>query len=252
MKIFFIGDITVMVEKGSVEYKKIVDLSMRAYDFIRLAFIGVTVLLASFMLIRILPAMRIVLLVVLIVLLIVILIYLLRNHREERRSERDYATTLPGKIKARIKTCTGQIERLKGEVKQIRQSMRELELQLKADSDVPEAMQSRTESVLAGFSQELKLRETKIAFYKQCSQKLEKVLRQHELLAAVERKKEELDNLREKHYDEIADMEELRLEVEREDTYLDTIQELSNRMQQSTGVEEVLHLQKELEKMLAR
>ena len=74
---------------------------------------------------------------------------------------------------------------------------------------------------------------------------------QHELLSTVEQKKAELDQLRQKHYDEIADMEQLRLEVEHEYTYLDTIQDLSTRMERSSGADEVLHLQKELEKMLA-
>ena len=151
---------------------------------------------------------------------------------------------MPGQIKARLDNCEVQIQRLKEEAKKIRRSMKELEQQLKADGDVPDSMRAKTESVLMGFRQELQLRQTKISFYQQCSEKLEKVLRHHELLAAVEQKKEELESLRQQHYDEIADMEQLRLEVEREDTYLDTIQELSTRMQETTGVEEVLHLQK--------
>ena len=224
---------------------------MRAFDFIRLAFIGVAVLLATFMLIRILPALRFVLLIVLVLLLAMIMVYLLRGYWQEREEARTYAESLPGQTKARIEQCEEQIERLRGEVKKISGSMKDLEQQLRKDADVPKPMRQKTESILHGFRQELSLRESKIRFYQQCIKKLRKILSQHELLAAVEQKKEELNTLREQHFDEIADMEQLRWDVEREETYLSTIQDLSTRMQQSSGVEEVLHLQKELDKMLA-
>ena len=224
---------------------------MRAFDFVRLAFIAVVVLFATFLLIRVLPAFRFVLLVLLVLLLVVIMVYLLRSHRQEKAEERSYAASLPGQIQARIEQCESQIERLRAEIKKIAGSRKDLEQQLRKGSDVPAPMRQKTESILRGFKQEQEVRQSKIRFYRQCVEKLQKILRQHELLAAVEQKKEELDTLREKHYDEIADMEQLRWDVEREETYLSTIQDLSTRMQQSSEVEEVLHLQKELDKMLA-
>lgn len=247
-----IKGVTAHQRKGSAEFKKIVDLSMRAYDFIRLAFIGVAVLLATFMLIRVLPALRFVLLLVLVVLLVMILLNLWRNYLQERESERNYGASIPGQIQERIINCNTQIERLQSEAQKISGSIKELEQQIKKGGDLSSPMQAKTESVLAGFRQELTLRKTKINFYQGCIRKLEKIKQQHELLAALEQKKEELDNLREQHYDEIADMEQLRWEVEKEDTYLETIQDLSTRMQRSNGTEEVLNLQKELEKMLAQ
>lgn len=225
---------------------------MRPYDFIRLAFIGVAVLLSTFMLIRVLPAFRFVLLLLLVVLLVMILLYLWRNYMAERESERSYAASIPGQIQGRISTCQEQIERLEEEAGQIQQSMKELEQQVRKGGKLSDPIHAKTQSVLAGFRQELGLRKTKIDFYRQCIQKLQKIKQQHELLAAVEQKKEELDNLRQQHYDEIADMEQLRWEVEKEDSYLETIQDLSTRMQRSTGEEEILNLQKELEKMLAQ
>ncbi|MEL7247578.1 MAG: hypothetical protein AAFO03_04145 [Bacteroidota bacterium] len=224
---------------------------MRAFDVVRLAFIGVVVLFATLMLIRVLPAFRFVLLIILVSLLVYIMVYLLRSAKKEKEEARAYAASLPGQIKSRIKQCEEQLERLRNEVKKIGDSMKDLERKLRKGTDVPAAMQQKTESVLQGFRQELDLRQSKISFYQQCINKLQKILRQHELLAAVEQKKEELDTLREQHYEEIADMEQLRWDVEREETYLSTIQDLSTRMQQSSGVEEVLHLQKELDKMLA-
>mgnify|MGYP000067064463 FL=1 len=225
---------------------------MRGYDFVRLAFIGTAVLLATFMLIRVLPALRFILLIVLVVLLVMILLYIWRNYTQERESERTYAASISGQIQERITNCQEQIKRLQEEAQQINTSLKELEQQVRKGGNLSSPMQAKTESVLNGFRQELNLRKTKINFYKQCIEKLEKIKHQHELLAAVEQKKEELDNLRQQHYDEIADMEQLRWEVEKEDTYLETIQDLSTRMQRSTASDEVLNLQKELEKMLAQ
>ncbi len=224
---------------------------MRAFDIIRLAFIGLVVLFATLMLIRVLPAFRLVLLIALVLLLVYILVYLLRSYRKDREEARAYAASLPGQIKGRIEQCTEQMDRLHGEIKKIGDSTKELERKLRKESDIPAPMRQKTESILQGFRQEIELRQSKIRFYQQCIGKLNKILHQHELLAAVEEKKEELDTLREQHYDEIADMEQLRWEVEREETYLSTIQDLSTRIQQSSGVDEVLHLQRELDKMLA-
>ena len=88
---------------------------MRGYDFVRLAFIGTAVLLATFMLIRVLPALRFILLLVLVVLLVMILLYIWRNYTQERESERTYAASIPGQIQERITNCQEQIKRLQEE-----------------------------------------------------------------------------------------------------------------------------------------
>ena len=224
---------------------------MRPFDFVRLTFIGLAVLLGTFMLIRILPAVRFILFFVLIALLVVIVFVLLKRQREEQAAERYEKGSTEGQIQQHIANCSSQIERLQQELGQIQNSIKDLEQKLGKGKEVAPSVRQKSDAVLAGFRQELDLRKTKINFYRQCVSKLKKILSQHELLSTVEQKKAELDQLRQKHYDEIADMEQLRLEVEHEYTYLDTIQDLSTRMERSSGADEVLHLQKELEKMLA-
>lgn len=224
---------------------------MRSIDVIRLALIGGVVLLSLLFLIRVLPVVRFLLIIVLVLLLILFLVYLFANTWQEQRKRKAYEGTTAGQINRKIVDCEQQLARLEEERAKIEKSLRELRQKLKSASSLNAGMQSRTEQLIHGFKQELQLRETKITFYQQCLQKLNTLLQQHELLAALEEKKAELDQYREQHYDELAKMESLRWEVEREAVSLETIQDLSTRMQRSEQLDDVLHLQKELEKMLA-
>ncbi|MGH1437271.1 MAG: hypothetical protein ACRBG0_22720 [Lewinella sp.] len=224
---------------------------MRSIDVIRLALIGGVVLLSLLFLIRVLPVVRFLLIIILVVLLAMVLVYFFTNTLKEKKAQKAYEGTTAGQITGKITDCEGQLSRLKEERANIEKSLRDLKQKLRGAAKLNAGIKSQTEHLVQGFEQELQLRNTKIVFYEQCLQKLNTLLKQHELLTALEEKKAELDKYREKHYDELAKMENLRWEVERETVSLETIQDLSTRMQRSEQLDDVLHLQKELEKMLA-
>ncbi|WP_367389242.1 hypothetical protein [Lewinella sp. LCG006] len=224
---------------------------MRSIDVIRLALIGGVVLLSLLFLIRVLPVIRFLLIIVLVLLLAMVLVYFFTNTWQEKKERKAYERTTAGQINGKIADCERQMSRLEEEAAKIEKSLRELKQQLKNAANVNAGMKSQTEALIHGFEQELQLRKTKISFFQQCLKKLQALLQQHELLAALAVKKTELDQYREKHYDELAEMENLRWEVEREAVSLATIQDLSTRMQRSEQLDDVLHLQKELEKMLS-
>jgi uncharacterized protein YfcZ (UPF0381/DUF406 family) len=224
---------------------------MRSIDVIRLALIGGVVLLSLLFLIRVLPVIRFLLIIVLVLLLVMVLVYFFTNTWKEQRERNAYERTTTGQINGKIVDCERQLSRLKEEQAKIEKSLHELKQKLKSAASLNAGIKSQTEQLIHGFEQELQLRKTKIIFYQQCLEKLNALLQQHELLTALEEKKAELDQYREKHYDELAKMESLRWEVEREAVSLETIHDLSTRMQRSEQLDDVLHLQKELEKMLA-
>ncbi|MBK7407819.1 MAG: hypothetical protein IPJ40_06895 [Saprospirales bacterium] len=75
------------------------------------------------------------------------------------------------------------------------------------------------------------------------------VLHNYELSKVFAQKKAELKLLREKNLDDIADLEELRSDIEYDRTYLETIDHLSLRMLGSQSLETVHALKQELEQM---
>lgn len=223
---------------------------MRSTDLVRLVVIAGAVLFSLLLLIRVLPVMRFLLFFVLLAALIGIGIYLFRNYWREKEQEKAYGRTIAGQITGKIRDCEQQLERLDEEATRIEQSLNDLRKKLAQNNSVSEGVRAQTEHLIQGFEQELKLRETKKNFYVKCLQKLRSLLAQHGLLSELEKKKAELDGYREQHYDDIARMEALRWDVDREAVSLDTIQDLSTRMRDSEQMDDVLHLQKELEKML--
>jgi type III secretory pathway component EscV len=224
---------------------------MRNTDVTKLVLGGTAALLSLLLLLRFLPFLRFFLFLILAVALVVVLWWWWRQDWEAKATTQDFEQTTVGQIQSRLHACREQVEKLHGEQQQILKSKQELEKQLRAGRQLPESVTAETRRLVHGFEQENTLRQTKVLFYQQCAAKLESLLEQHELLATLERKKLELEQYREQHYDDIAAMEALRWDVEREATSLEVIQDLSTRMQRSSGLEDVLHLQKELEKILA-
>ncbi|PSR12300.1 MAG: hypothetical protein C7N36_12415 [Bacteroidetes bacterium] len=224
---------------------------MRNTDVTRLVFGGTAALLSLLLILRFLPFMRFFLFIILAAALVGVLWWWWRQVWEEKTTAKAFEQTTVGQIQSRLQACQEQVEKLRQEQQQILKSKQELEKQLRAGRQLPESVAAETRRLVHGFEQENTLRQTKVLFYQQCATKLESLLEQHQLLATLEHKKRELEQYREQHYDDLAAMEALRWDVERETTSLEVIQDLSTRMQSSSGLEDVLHLQKELEKILA-
>ncbi|MCB0583635.1 MAG: hypothetical protein KDD10_30425, partial [Phaeodactylibacter sp.] len=94
-----------------------------------------------------------------------------------------------------------------------------------------------------------KLRQSKISFFETALHKLEVLQHNRLLTQSISDKELELKRLKEGHYEDLANMEELRSDVEMETLYLDTIDELSLKLNSSTSLENAESLRKELEEM---
>ncbi|MEL7221384.1 MAG: hypothetical protein AAGJ93_08710 [Bacteroidota bacterium] len=224
---------------------------MRVMDVIRLCLLAGVVSLSLLMLLSILPMLRFFLLIILTVLFIAVLLYYYRQTQQEKQSEKAFLKTTAGQITTHLKECEAQKKKLEEEQNSIQKSLIDLTQQLQHTASLPASVAGKTQELIKGFEKEKKLRQTKIQFFEQCTAKLEALLAQHQLLQTLAEKKAELDRYQDQHYDDLAKMESLRWEVEQETVKLESLQNLSTRMQNSSAIDDVLHLQQELDKMLA-
>jgi hypothetical protein len=220
-------------------------------DVIRLTLLAGVVCLSLLLLLRILPMLRFFLLIIMAVLLVVVLVYYFNQDLQVKKTEKAFLKTTAGQISVHLKFCEEQQVKLAQEQASIQQSLVELKQNLQRATGLPAAVVQKTQNLIKGFEQEKQLRQTKIHFFQQCTDKLKLLLDQHQLLQTLEEKKQELERYQDQHYDDLAKMESLRWEVEQEAVHLETLQDLSTRMQNSTAMDDVLHLQHELDKMLA-
>lgn len=152
-------------------------------------------------------------------------------------------------IWSRIMYCEEQLERLKEEIKDIRKDLIQLKKSTERQEDLTATNREETKRLIVAFENELRIREKKKQFFDTCLRKLKKLLRNQELAIDLAEKEGRLRQLQEGHYEDLAEMEALRSDLELDVFYLDTIESLSERMLLTTSTDEAEALQIELEKM---
>jgi len=176
---------------------------------------------------------------------IVILInYLIKNSQERQFQHSD-----EGRIAAKIEECKDQIDNNKSQIKEIQKEIAELKVRLNGPHELSTKTRGESERILRGFEQELELRKTKVRFYETCLQKLETLLYNSQTVKALQEKQERLKQLREKHYEDLADMEALKSDIAFDLSYLDSIETLSLRMLESDNLDVATGLHAELEEI---
>ncbi len=210
---------------------------------------GILTIVLSFVLLRFFPFLRLILIAVLLLGAATLTILGTINFFKKRKKEQLYKRSTEGQVRSRIDYCLQQIEKNKSELEQIRQDIRELERDLDSGIEIAPQHKQEGESLIQAFHSELKLRETKLGFFRACVQKLEVLIHNHNIARQIVDKKKALEQLKESHYEELAAMEELRTQVEMDTHYLNTIRELSTQMFLSQTVDDALLLKVELETM---
>lgn len=215
----------------------------------KLLWIGILVIVISFVFLRFFPFLRLILIAGLLVGAAVLTVLGTITYFKKRRKEQAYRRSTEGQVRSRIDYCLQQIEKNKAELEQIKQDIRELERDLDAGIEIAPEHKQEGETLIEAFRSELKLRETKLGFFRACVQKLEVLIHNHSIARQIVNKKKALEQLKENHYEELAAMEELRTQVEMDTHYLNTIRDLSTQMFLSQTVDDALLLKLELEKM---
>ncbi len=175
--------------------------------------------------------------------------YLVYEFVQQQRSESKYRGSLPAGVAARLQQANDQITLQEQELRRIRKTLRELRKEGRDTEGLNVKNRTDVQYLIREFEAELRLRQAKISFYRTAEQKLQQLLRNHQLSMTLAEKEEELRRLKEHRYDDLAEMEELRSDVELETLYLDTIDELSLKIDDNLSLEHVEHLQKQLEEM---
>jgi uncharacterized protein HemX len=176
-------------------------------------------------------------------------LYTLWNYYQNRRKAQKRALTVEGKAEVKIQHCDEQIEKNEKEAEQVKKSLIDLRKQMSEAESLSERKQAEATRLIGAFESELKLRQAKIAFFRAAREKLVQIQRSKMLDETISSKEEELRLLKEGHYEDLADMEALRSDMEMETLYLDTIDSLTVKTNQSKSMESVQSLQRELEEM---
>lgn len=167
----------------------------------------------------------------------------------KRRQDKRYAASTEGQIEQRIAFCKAEITKQETDIEIIEENIDDLEAQLNGGSEIAPQNRADSEALIRAFRSQLELRSSKITFYEAVMHKLEILLHNQRLASDLEVKKKKLEQLRENNFEELAKLESLRSDVEMETLYLDTIDQLSRRIQDTNTVDDAEILQKELEKM---
>lgn len=207
------------------------------------------VVMAATLLIRFFPPLRFVLVVGFGFALVAGLIYFVYQSLDRRRRMRAAAGTLAGRMEQRMDTCRIHIAEYEDEVEELREDLDALREKLQQLGTPHPESQRETRRLIQEFEHEIELRQSKINFFRQCLGQLEELLRQHRLNLEIQRGREKIDELKQRRTDDVANMEEMRYQVEQETIQLDTITELSQRAAAAEELDQTEFLRGEIQKM---
>lgn len=210
-------------------------------------FVGATLLV--FILTRFPPIFRFGILGMVFLVLVILGGRFLLERRKRRMASRNFEKTTLGRIQQRIQYCEDQIQLNEKEKAQIQRNIKELENQLNTGIALAQHNKKDSERLIKGFQKELELRQAKLTFFEQSKSKLEVLYHNHQLAQTLKLKEGELKRLQENHFEDLANMEALKSDVEMDVFYLKTIEELSQKLLDTESVSDVNVLNKELELM---
>ncbi len=168
---------------------------------------------------------------------------------QKRNQERAFSLTKEGKVQQRLDQCRNLYHANEEEREKIEKNIEELETQLQNGQGLSLTNRRELEDLLREFKREYQVRASKARFFRSCTDKLEILLRNYETARALDDKREALRQLKENNYEELAELEAVRFDLEKDLVYLETIDELSERMIRIDSPEAASGLQLELEKM---
>jgi len=170
--------------------------------------------------------------------------YFIKTNQDEKEADR-YAKTTEGRVAQRLENCQKELAVHEREIGEIKQDIFELQQSLRS-KNLNEDTQRESRRLLNDFNTELELRKTKLEFYETCQQKLSTLLDNQKMTNQLANKRKKLNQLRERNYEDLAQMEGMKSEMEDDQFYLDSIDRLSLRILESDSVNSAETLQLEL------
>ena len=170
--------------------------------------------------------------------------YMFEVKKNEKEADR-YAKTTEGRVAQRLENCKKELAIQQKEINDIKKDIFELQSSLKS-KNLNDETRRESNRLLLDFKTELDLRNTKVEFYETCQQKLTTLLDNQKMTSKLADKRKKLNQLRERSYEDLAQMEGMKSEMEDEQFYLDSIDRLSLRILKSDSVNSAETLQLEL------
>ena len=188
-------------------------------------------------------AYRFMFLILLVIAGLALAAYSIYNWRQRKK----HLASPEGKAEMRIQICQQEIEKIEQELIGVEKELAELRQDLlKAQSPTDKA---KAEKLIKGFESERNIRKAKILFLNTAVHKLQAMLQKRQLKQELEDKQEKLQALQEGHYEDIAELEALRSDLEMDAFLLDDIETLSLETLQSNSLDRIELLRAELENM---
>jgi len=176
-------------------------------------------------------------------------IYQIKGLMKLRKADIAYNNSHERKLDEKIEYCQRQIQLNENEIKVINTDIKELNGSLNSYHKVNAANKTEAQRLITAFEKERDLRQVKIDFFRTCIKKLGTLLHNHKLTEKLFAKKENLQKLKEKNLDDIANFESVKSDIAYEEGYLNTIDELSHRMYKSENLPDAELVKTELELM---
>lgn len=173
-------------------------------------------------------------------------VYFIYKYLKEAQEEKEFISSMDGSVAQNLELCKEQISKNKKEMLDIKKSIFDLKQSIDNKMEINENTLSESQILISGFERELDLRKAKLDFYKICKTKIKNIHYNQQLAEKVAYKKEKLKRLQEDHFDDLAEMERMKSDMEFNKTYIDTINRLSLRMAESTSLSSAQELHDEL------
>ncbi len=209
--------------------------------------LGIILLLLFF---RFLLAFRYFFGVFLLLAMLGVAIFIAFQYWQQKNRKKKLAKTPEGQIQLNIEYCEEEIKKHSHDMHDIQRSIQEIEAKLAAVEGLTPQMQAESQSLIKAFQEEWQLRKVKVTFFENCMQKLKQLQDAHELSKELMLKKDKLLQLKDKHYEDIAQIEALQSEIEWNSAYFETILDLSHQMSNSPSTSDAHRLQLELEEKI--
>ena len=174
-------------------------------------------------------------------------LYLLWRRLKNRKAQQTFAKSLEGRVNQQLSRLEELAEKNQEELEVINTTLQDI--QRKAQEPLSSNNRQELEGLLKAYQKERRLRITKQEFFEASQEKLGVMLKNKKISEELAAKKAELEQLRAEQFEELAELETIRYDIESDIFYLDAIDELSEKIlaQKTSQSADTLNL--ELEKM---
>lgn len=174
-------------------------------------------------------------------------LYWLWQRMQSRKTERAFSKSLEGRVNQQMVRLEELAEKNQEELEVINTTLQDI--QRKAQEPLSSSNKQELQGLLAAYRKERRLRVTKQAFFEASREKLSIMLKNKQISEELAAKKAQLEELREEQFEELAELENIRYDIESDIFYLDAIDELSEKLLAQRTSQSADTLSLELEKM---